>query len=81
MVVSFPEQPSSLHVLSSSMFAASFYASRVNDDDVHRGPKVIFDDKDIHPSLGVAKKKVGGFLLNMCSTFQNNNPIMYGGLL
>ncbi len=50
------------------MFIASFYASQVNNDDVHQGPKVFFDDKDIHPSSSVAKEKVGDLLLNMCST-------------
>ncbi len=77
MIMSSPKQPSLLHVLSSSMFATSLYASRVNNDNVHQGLKVIFNDKNIHPSLGVAKEKEGEFLLNMCSTFQNNNPKMY----
>jgi len=55
--MSFPKQPSSLHVLSSLMFVASFYASQVNNDNVQQGPKIVFDDKDIHSSSGVAKKR------------------------
>jgi len=48
-------------------------ASRVNNDDVHEGPKAFSNDKDIHSSLGVAKEKVRDLLLNMCSTFQSNS--------
>jgi hypothetical protein len=41
-----------------------------NDDDVHQGLETVSGDKDIHSLLNVARKKVGDFLLNMCSTFQ-----------
>ncbi len=49
------------------------YASWVNNDDIHQGPKTIFGDKNIHLSLDVAKEKVGDLLLNMCSSLQNNS--------
>jgi len=45
----------------------------VNNDNVHQALEVVYGDKDIHSSLGVAKEKVGNPLLNMCSTFQSNN--------
>jgi hypothetical protein len=48
-------------------------ASWVSDDDVHQGSKVVSSDKDIHSSLGVARKKVGDFPLSMCSILQNNS--------
>jgi hypothetical protein len=48
-------------------------ASRVNNDDVHQGPKTIVGDKDIHSSSSVVKEKVGDLPLNMCSTLQNNS--------
>jgi hypothetical protein len=44
-------------------------SSQVSNDDIHRGPKAVFDDKDIHLSSNV----VGNLPLNMCSTLQNNN--------
>jgi hypothetical protein len=81
MIVSSPEQPSLLHVLSSLMFATLFYVNRVNNDDVHQSPKIVFHDKDIHSSSSVVKEKVGNLLLNMCSVLQNNNPIVYHRLL
>jgi hypothetical protein len=37
--------------------------------DVHRGLEFVFNDKDIHLSLGVVRGKVGDLLLNMFSTF------------
>jgi len=39
----------------------NIYASWVSYDDIHQGSKVIFSDKDIHSSLGVAREKVGDF--------------------
>jgi hypothetical protein len=72
MIVFSLKQPSSLHVLSLSVLVAP-YLCKSNQQYVHQGPEVIFDDKDIHSSLGVAKEKVGDLLLNMCSTFQINN--------
>jgi len=45
----------------------------VNNDDVHQVLEVVYGDKDIHSSSGVAKEKVKNPLLNMCSTFQSNN--------
>jgi len=45
----------------------------VNNDDVHQALEVVYGDKDIHSSLGVAKENVRNPLLNMCSTFQSNN--------
>jgi hypothetical protein len=72
-ILSFPEEPSSLHVLSSSMLVAPYYVSRVSNDNVHQSLEVVFGDKDIHLLLGVAKEKVGDLPLNMCSTLQNNS--------
>ncbi len=46
--------------------------NQVINDDVHQGLKVIYGDKDIHSSLGVAREKVGD-LMNMSSIFQNNS--------
>jgi len=47
--------------------------SWVNNDDVHRGLKVVFGDKNIHSSSGVMKEKMGDLSRNLCFTFQNNN--------
>jgi hypothetical protein len=47
--------------------------NKINNDDVHQGSKVVYDNKDIHSSLSVVREKVGDFFLNMCSTLQNNN--------
>jgi hypothetical protein len=47
--------------------------SQVNNDDVHQGSKVVYDNKDINLLLGVVRKKVRDLLLNMCSTLQNNS--------
>jgi hypothetical protein len=49
------------------------YVSWINNDDVHEGPEVVFGDKDIDSSLGVAREKVEDLFLNMCSTFQSNS--------
>jgi hypothetical protein len=46
-------------------------ASWVSNEDIHQGPKTIFDVKDIH-LLGVTRKKVKNVSVNMCFTFQNN---------
>jgi hypothetical protein len=48
-------------------------ASRVSNDDIHQGPKVVSSDKDIHSLSSVAREKVGARPLNMCSTFQSNS--------
>jgi hypothetical protein len=48
-------------------------ASQINNDNVHQGPKVVSNDKDIHLMLGVMKEEVGDLPLNMCSTFQGNS--------
>jgi hypothetical protein len=45
----------------------------VNNDNVHQVLEVVYGDKDIHSSSGVAKEKVKNPFLNMCCTFQNNN--------
>jgi hypothetical protein len=37
------------------------------------GSKTIFGDKDIYSLLSLAKEKVGGLLVNTCSTLQSNN--------
>jgi hypothetical protein len=34
------------------------YVSRINNNNVHQGPKVVSGDKDIHLSLGVMREKV-----------------------
>jgi hypothetical protein len=47
--------------------------SRVNNDDVHQGPKTIFGDKDIHSLSSAVKENVGNLPLDMCSTLQNNS--------
>ncbi len=47
--------------------------SRVNNDDIHQGPKAVSSDKDILLLSSVAREKVGNLPLNMCSTFQNNS--------
>jgi len=48
-------------------------ANWVNNDNVHQALEIIYGDKDIHSSSGVAKEKVKNPLLNMCYTFQSNN--------
>jgi len=48
-------------------------ANWVNNDDVHQGPEAVFDDKNIHSSLGVAREKVRDIPLNMSSTLQINS--------
>jgi hypothetical protein len=48
------------------------YLCKSNQQYLHQGPEAIFDDKDIHSSLGVARENVGD-LMNMCSIFQNNS--------
>jgi hypothetical protein len=48
-------------------------ANQVTNDNIHQGSEVVSGEKDIHSLLGVAREKVGYFLLNMCSTFQSNN--------
>jgi hypothetical protein len=55
--MSFLEQPSSLHVLSSLMFVTPYCASWINNDNIHQSSKAIFSDKDIHFLLGGAKKR------------------------
>jgi hypothetical protein len=55
------------------MFAAPYLCKLVNNDNVHQSSEVVFNDEDVHSSSSVAKEKVRGLLLNMCSTFQNNN--------
>jgi len=40
---------------------------------INQGSKVVYDNRDIHSSLGVARKKVGDLFLNMCFILQNNN--------
>jgi hypothetical protein len=67
--MSSPKQPSSLHVLSSSMFIAPYLCELGQNDDVHQGLEAISSDKDIHSSLGVVKEKVKDLPLNMCSIF------------
>jgi hypothetical protein len=47
--------------------------SRVRNDNVHQGLKVVFNGKDIHLSLNVMREKVGNFFLNICFTIHNNN--------
>jgi hypothetical protein len=47
--------------------------SRVSNDEVQQSMEAVFGNKNIHLLSGVAKEKVGNFLLNMCSTFQSNN--------
>jgi len=48
-------------------------ASRISNDDIHQGPKVVSSDKDVHSLSSVAREKVGNLLPNMCSTFQSNS--------
>jgi hypothetical protein len=67
------KQPSLLHVLSLSIFVEPYLCKSDNNDNIHQSSKIIFGDKDIHSLLGLVKEKVGDFLLNMCSIFQNNN--------
>ncbi len=40
-------------------------ASRVNNDNINRGLKVVSSDKDIHLTLGVMREKVGNLSLNI----------------
>jgi hypothetical protein len=47
--------------------------SRINNHDVHQGPKVVSSDKYIHSSLGVMREKVRNLPLNMYSIFKNNS--------
>jgi len=47
--------------------------SWISNHDVHQGPKVVSNDKDIHSSSGVMREKVGNLPLNMWSTFKNNS--------
>jgi hypothetical protein len=77
MIVFSPEQPSLLHVLSSSMLIEPYYASQVSNDNVHQSLEVISGDKDIHLLSSVVKEKVGDLPLNMCSILQSNN---YGSI-
>jgi hypothetical protein len=49
------------------------YMNPVNNDDIHQGLKVVFNDKDIHLSLGVTREKVRDLPLNMCSILQINS--------
>jgi hypothetical protein len=69
----FHEQSSSLHVLSSLMLVALYLCKRVNNDNVHQNLRTVFNDKDIHSSLGVVREKVGYLPLNMCSILQSNS--------
>jgi hypothetical protein len=46
--------------------------NRVNNDDIHQGPKAISSDKNIHLLSSVAREKVWDILLNMSSTLQIN---------
>ncbi len=71
-IMSSDEQPSSLHVMSSSMFNTP-YASWINNDNVHQSMKTIYGNKNIHSSSSMAHEKVRYLPLNMCFTFQNNN--------
>lgn len=48
-------------------------ASQVNNENVHQGLKIIFNDKYIQLSLSVVKEKVGDLPLNMCSILQSNS--------
>ncbi len=73
MIVFFPKQPSSLHMFSLLMLVAPYLSKSSQQWNVHLSPKAIFDDKDIHSLLGVAKEKVEDLPLNMYSTFQNNS--------
>jgi hypothetical protein len=45
----------------------------VSNDNVHLGSKAIFNDKDIHSSLGVVREKVEDLPLNTCSPFQSKS--------
>ncbi len=47
--------------------------NQVSNDNIHQGVKIVSSDKDINSLLNVVKEKVGDFLFNMCSTFQNNS--------
>jgi hypothetical protein len=62
MIVFSFEHPSLLHVLSSSMFVILHLCELVNNDDIHQGLEVIFNEKDMHLLLSVAREKVGGSL-------------------
>jgi len=64
MIVFSHEQPLSLHHIC---------ANWVNNDNVHIGPKAIFNYKDIHSSSSVVREKVEDLLLNIYSTFQSNS--------
>jgi len=47
--------------------------NHVNNDNIHQGLEVVFNDKNIHLSLGVAREKVKNLPLNMCSILQINS--------
>jgi hypothetical protein len=48
-------------------------ANWVSNDNIHQGLEAIPNDKYIHLLSGATREKVDDLLLNMCSTFQNNN--------
>jgi hypothetical protein len=70
MVVSSLEQPSSLHVLSSSMFIAQYLCESCQLWQHPSSLKAISNDKDIHSLSSVAREKVEDLALNMCSIIQ-----------
>ncbi len=64
------EQPSLLHVLSSSMLVTPYLCQSGQQWQHHQSSKIVSSDKDIHLLLGAAREKVGDLPLNMCSIFK-----------
>jgi len=73
MVMSSLEQPSSLHVSSSSMLIAPYLCESCQLWQHPSSLKAISSDKDIHSLSNVAREKVENLIVNMCSTIRNNN--------
>jgi hypothetical protein len=49
------------------------YANWINTNNIHQSLEVVFGEKDIHLSLGVAREKVKDLPLNKGFVFQNNS--------
>jgi hypothetical protein len=49
------------------------YENWINNDNVHQNTEVVFNNKNIHSSLDVAKEQVGDLPSNMCSILQSNS--------
>jgi hypothetical protein len=52
------------------MLVAPIFVSRVSNDNVHQGLKVIFGDKDIHLLSSVVNEKVGTSLRTCVALFE-----------